>query len=92
MKPSELVRKVDGALLQSVPVSTLAKANITSLNQVANKKWRLSQVKSPNLSGHSRNAVTSCYSLFSDKLELIYLIFPGVLPGKKVEWSKGAGL
>lgn len=42
--PTELVQKVDGALLRSVPVSTLARANITSLDQVENKIWRLSQV------------------------------------------------
>lgn len=48
MSPSELVRRADGALLQSVPVSTLARANITSLGQVENKRWRLAQVRLPN--------------------------------------------
>lgn len=88
MNPSELVRKADGALLRSVPVTTLARANITSLSQVENKKWRLSQVTSPE-----PNAVTSTaalvYSQFT--LRVIYLVFPGVLPGKTVEWTKADG-
>ncbi|XP_029694694.1 otoancorin [Takifugu rubripes] len=41
--PTELVKKVEGTLLRSVPVSMLARANITSLQQVENKTWRPSQ-------------------------------------------------
>lgn len=48
MEPSELVQKVDGELLRHIPLDTLAKANITSLDQVEKKTWRRSQVKSLN--------------------------------------------
>ncbi|XP_051261887.1 otoancorin isoform X2 [Dicentrarchus labrax] len=41
--PSELVQKLDGALLHCVSLSNLAKANITSLDQVENKMWSLPQ-------------------------------------------------
>ncbi|XP_035528068.1 otoancorin [Morone saxatilis] len=41
--PSELVQKLDGALLHCVSLSNLAKANINSLDQVENKMWSLPQ-------------------------------------------------
>nr|XP_046256838.1 otoancorin [Scatophagus argus]XP_046256839.1 otoancorin [Scatophagus argus]XP_046256840.1 otoancorin [Scatophagus argus] len=41
--PSELVEKLQGALLRRLSLSVLAKASITSLDQVENKIWRLSQ-------------------------------------------------
>uniref|UniRef100_A0A3Q2PW01 Otoancorin n=1 Tax=Fundulus heteroclitus TaxID=8078 RepID=A0A3Q2PW01_FUNHE len=41
--PSELVRKLAGPLLRSVSLRNLAKANITSLDEVENKTWSLPQ-------------------------------------------------
>ncbi|KAM4735242.1 otoancorin [Anableps anableps] len=41
--PSELVQKLSGPLLRSVSLKNLEKANITSLDQVENKTWRLPQ-------------------------------------------------
>ncbi|XP_045900376.1 otoancorin [Micropterus dolomieu] len=41
--PSELVQKLQGALLCSISLNNLDKANITSLNQVENKTWSLPQ-------------------------------------------------
>ncbi|XP_071759430.1 otoancorin isoform X3 [Centroberyx gerrardi] len=43
MKASELVQKVPGPLLSSLSVDTLAKANLTSLDQVEGKEWNRAQ-------------------------------------------------
>ncbi|XP_071385316.1 otoancorin isoform X4 [Centroberyx affinis] len=43
MKASELVQKVPGPLLSSLSVDTLAKANLTSLDQVEGKDWNQAQ-------------------------------------------------
>lgn len=94
MDPTELVRKVDGALLRSVPVSTLARANITSLDQVEKKIWRLSQVRLHAWRYSSKTvSVTSALADFQIRpVRFICLTFPGVLPGEKVARSEAAGL
>ncbi|KAM7383470.1 hypothetical protein PAMP_003118 [Pampus punctatissimus] len=43
VEPSELVQKLPGPLLRSISLNNLDKANITSLDQVENKTWSLSQ-------------------------------------------------
>lgn len=44
VKALDLVLKLDGDLLRSVPLRYLAKANITSSDEVINKTWSQSQV------------------------------------------------
>ncbi|XP_061572831.1 otoancorin [Cololabis saira] len=39
VRPSELLQKLPGALLRSISLTSLDKANITSLEQVENKTW-----------------------------------------------------
>ncbi|XP_034731126.1 otoancorin [Etheostoma cragini] len=41
--PSELVQKMSGPLLRSLPLNKLDKANITSLDQVVDKMWNQAQ-------------------------------------------------
>ncbi|XP_068616651.1 otoancorin [Brachionichthys hirsutus] len=43
MDPSEVVNKLNGPLLQSISLTYLAKAKITSLDQVVGKVWRRAQ-------------------------------------------------
>lgn len=50
VKALDLVLKLDGDLLRSVPLRYLAKANITSSDEVNNKTWSQSQVISLNTS------------------------------------------
>ncbi|XP_078109050.1 otoancorin isoform X2 [Sander vitreus] len=55
--PSELVQKMSGPLLRSLPLNKLDKANITSLNQVVDKMWNQAQAAFLAKKMHDQNTL-----------------------------------
>lgn len=71
MPAPELVPKLPSQLLSVIPVKTLANASITSLDQVTNKTWTLSQVMS--LKTSTRAVLLYCFADFSMSFQCITL-------------------
>ncbi|XP_039662071.1 otoancorin [Perca fluviatilis] len=55
--PSELVQKISGPLLLSLPLNKLDKANITSLDQVVDKMWNQAQAAFLAKKMHDQNTL-----------------------------------